>query len=101
MIKGMAHITGGGIPGNLPRAFPKGLTARIDKGSWKVPPIFTLIQKRGRVDDKEMYRVFNMGVGMMVICSAEDVSKMLAAVPKARPIGEMAKMRGEERVVIA
>jgi phosphoribosylformylglycinamidine cyclo-ligase len=101
MIKGMAHITGGGIAGNLPRVFPKGLTARIDKRSWKVPPIFTLIQKRGHVDDKEMYRVFNMGVGMIVICSPDDVNKIRAAIPKAWPIGEIVKMRGEERVVIA
>jgi phosphoribosylformylglycinamidine cyclo-ligase len=101
MIKGMAHITGGGIPGNLPRILPKGLAARIDKGSWKVPPIFTLIQKRGNVDDKEMYHVFNMGVGMLVVCSPDDVGKIIAAVPKAWLIGEMGRMRGEERVVIA
>jgi phosphoribosylformylglycinamidine cyclo-ligase len=97
----MAHITGGGIPGNLPRIFPKGLAARIDKASWKTPPIFSLIQKRGNVDDKEMYRVFNMGVGMMVVSSPEDAKKILATVPKAWPIGEMVRMRGEERVIIA
>jgi phosphoribosylformylglycinamidine cyclo-ligase len=97
----MAHITGGGIPGNLPRIFPKGLAANIDKRSWKIPPIFSLIQKRGNVDDKEMYRVFNMGVGMMVVCSPEDVKKILATVPKAWPIGEMGRVRGEERVIIA
>ncbi len=101
LIKGMAHITGGGIPGNLPRIFPKGLAAKIDKRSWKIPPIFPLIQKKGNVDDKEMYRVFNMGVGMMVVCSAEDVSQIIAAVPKAWVIGEMVRMYGEERVIIA
>ncbi len=101
LIKGMAHITGGGIPGNLPRIFPKGLAAKIDKRSWKIPPIFPLIQKKGNVDDREMYRVFNMGVGMMVVCSAEDVSKIIAAAPKAWIIGEMVKMYGEERVIIA
>ena len=101
LIKGMAHITGGGIPGNLPRIFPRGLEARIDKKSWKVPPIFTLIQKRGNVDDREMYRVFNMGVGMLVVCSPDDVDKIIAAIPKAWVIGEMGRMCGEERVVIA
>jgi phosphoribosylformylglycinamidine cyclo-ligase len=101
LIKGMAHITGGGIPGNLPRIFPKGLAANIDKSSWKIPPIFSLIQKRGNVEDKEMYHVFNMGVGMMVVCSPEDVKKILATVPKAWPIGEMVRMCGEERVIIA
>lgn len=101
LIKGIAHITGGGIPGNLPRIFPRGLAARIDRKSWKAPPIFTLIQKRGNVDDKEMYRVFNMGVGMLVVCAPEDVNKIIAAVPKAWVIGEMGRMRGEERVIIA
>jgi len=101
LTKGMAHITGGGIPGNLPRIFPRGLAARIDKGSWKIPPIFSLIQKRGNVDDNEMYRVFNMGVGMMVVCSPDNADKIKAAVTQAWAIGEMVKMRGEERVILA
>ena len=101
LVKGMAHITGGGIPGNLPRILPKGLAARINRRSWKVPAIFSLIQKKGSVDDKEMYHVFNMGVGMMVVCSPDDVSKMTAAVPKAWVIGEVVGMSGEERVIIA
>jgi len=100
LTKGMAHITGGGIPGNLPRIFPRGLAARIDKGSWKIPPIFSLIQKRGNVDDNEMYRVFNMGVGMMVVCSPDNADKIKAAVTQAWAIGEMVKMRGEERVIL-
>lgn len=100
MVKGMAHITGGGIPGNLPRIFPRGLAAQIDKSSWKAPAIFTLIQKRGSIEEKEMYRVFNMGVGMLVICAPSDVDKLLAAVPKSWVIGEMVKQRGEERVSI-
>jgi len=100
MVKGMAHITGGGIPGNLPRIFPRGLAAQIDKSSWKAPAIFTLIQKRGSIEEKEMYRVFNMGVGMLVICAPSDVDRLLAAVPKSWVIGEMVKQRGEERVSI-
>ena len=100
MVKGMAHITGGGIPGNLPRIFPRGLAAQIDKSSWKAPAIFTLIQKRGSIDEKEMYRVFNMGVGMLVICAPSNVDKLLAAVPKSWVIGEMVRQRGEERVSI-
>jgi len=101
LIKGLAHITGGGIPGNLPRIFPKGLGAEINKRSWKVPPIFALIQKKGNVDEKEMYRVFNMGVGMLVVCSPANVDKIKAAVPSARRIGEVIRVRGEERVIIA
>jgi len=100
MVKGMAHITGGGIPGNLPRIFPRGLAAQIDKSSWKAPAIFTLIQKRGSIEEKEMYRVFNMGVGMLVICAPSNVDKLLAAVPKSWVIGEMVRQRGEERVSI-
>jgi phosphoribosylformylglycinamidine cyclo-ligase len=100
-IKGMAHITGGGISGNLPRIFPKGLAAKIDKKSWKVPAIFSLIQKKGRVDEREMYRVFNMGVGMLVVCSPTHVDELLAAIPEAWVIGEMVKQRGEEQVIIA
>ena len=101
LIKGIAHITGGGIPGNLPRIFPRGLAARIEKRSWKVPTIFTLIQKKGNVDAKEMYRVFNMGLGMLLVCSPEDVNKIIAAVPKAWVVGEIGRVRGEERVIIA
>ena len=101
LIKGLAHITGGGIPGNLPRIFPKGLGARIDKKSWKVPPIFALIRKKGNVDEKEMYRVFNMGVGMLVVCSPSNVDKIKATVPGARLVGEVIRVRGEERVIIA
>ena len=100
VVKGMAHITGGGIPGNLPRIFPRGLAAQIDKSSWKAPAIFTLIQKRGSIEEKEMYRVFNMGVGMLVICAPSDVDKLLAAVPKSWVIGEIVKQRSEERVSI-
>jgi phosphoribosylformylglycinamidine cyclo-ligase len=100
LIKGLAHITGGGIPGNLPRIFPKGLGAEIDKKSWKVPPIFTLIQKKGNVDEREMYRVFNMGVGILAVCSPANVDKIKAAVPSARRIGEVIRVRGEERVII-
>lgn len=66
-IKGMAHITGGGMPENIPRILPKGLGVSINKGSWKIPPIFTLIQKLGSVLESEMYRTFNMGIGMVII----------------------------------
>lgn len=66
-IKGMAHITGGGIPGNLSRIIPSGLKAVIDKNSWEVPEIFRFLVKEGKLDDYEAYRAFNMGIGMIVI----------------------------------
>ena len=71
-IKGMAHITGGGLVDNVPRTLPEGLAVRFDSTKWDVPPIFNLIQRLGDVDRDEMYHVFNMGVGMVVICAPED-----------------------------
>jgi phosphoribosylformylglycinamidine cyclo-ligase len=73
-ISGMAHITGGGIPGNVPRVLPKGLRALIHRGSWPVPPIFSLIRKLGNVPEAEMQRTFNMGIGYVMIVSRRPVS---------------------------
>jgi len=87
-IKAMAHITGGGFPDNLPRVLPQGIGARIDRSAWAVPPLFRLIQQRGQVDANEMYRVFNMGIGMIVIVSPEAVAAARAAAPEAVVIGE-------------
>ena len=75
-IKGLAHITGGGILENLPRIFPKGTAARIEKGTWPVPPIFTLLAREGDVVEAEMYRVFNMGAGMLIVVPAADAARM-------------------------
>ncbi len=87
-VKAMAHITGGGFPDNLPRVLPEGVGVTLDRSAWKVPPIFHLIQQRGQVSDDEMYRVFNMGIGMVVIVAPEDVDVALAAVPGVTVIGE-------------
>jgi phosphoribosylformylglycinamidine cyclo-ligase len=87
-IKAMAHITGGGFSDNLPRVLPKGVGARLDKGAWEVPAIFELIRRRGRVDEAEMYHVFNMGIGLVVLVAPEDVEPALAALPEAHVIGE-------------
>jgi phosphoribosylformylglycinamidine cyclo-ligase len=81
-IHGLAHVTGGGIPGNLPRVLPKELGARIDTGSWEVPPLFRALQEGGNVTTREMFRVFNMGVGMIVLTpreTADSVADDLAA----------------------
>lgn len=67
VVTGMAHITGGGLPGNLNRALPEDLDAKIDLGAWEVPPIFRFLQSRGGVDEEEMYRVFNMGIGYCLV----------------------------------
>ncbi len=73
-IKGMAHITGGGITENIPRVLPAGLTAEIKKGSWTMPPLFTWLQAQGNVADLEMYKTFNCGIGMAVIVSKDQAA---------------------------
>ncbi|MFC1908147.1 phosphoribosylformylglycinamidine cyclo-ligase, partial [Chloroflexota bacterium] len=81
IIKGMAHITGGGLMGNVPRILPQRVVAQFCTRAWTIPPIFPLIQQRGNVDQQEMYRVFNMGIGMVVICSPENVDELTGALP--------------------
>ncbi len=98
-IKGSAHITGGGLIDNVPRVLAKGLAARFDSKSWAVPPIFNLIQKRGNVARDEMYHVFNMGIGMVIICSTDNVSRLTKALPESKVVGEVVKQKGA-RVVI-
>src|SRR5262249_8627741 len=71
--RALVHLTGGGFPGNIPRVLPKGLGAKVRRGSWDVPALFRLIQKGGNVADDEMFRTFNMGVGMIVIVGPEDL----------------------------
>ena len=100
LIKGMAHITGGGLPGNVPRILPDGVVVRFNSTKWEVPYIFKLIREKGEVDTKEMYRVFNMGIGMVLFCSPENVSKVTEKVPGARVIGDVVKQAGNSRVVI-
>ena len=99
-IKGLAHITGGGMPGNLPRILPKGLAAIIERGAWEAPPIFSLIQKKGDIDDQEMYRVFNMGICMAVVTAPGDAAMLIREIPGARLIGEVIKQKEGKRVVI-
>ena len=72
MIKGLAHITGGGLTDNIPRILPEGCAVEIDQGSWPVLPVFQLMQEIGNVSEIEMYRTFNMGVGMVIICSEKE-----------------------------
>ena len=93
-IKGMAHITGGGLPENVPRILPAGLGARFDTSAWQVPPIFPLIREAGRVETDEMYRVFNMGVGMVLACSPERADEVRRLVPDAVPAGEVVAGEG-------
>jgi len=103
VVHGMAHITGGGLSGNVPRVFPKGMTAVIEKKSWPVPPIFKWLQKAGDVPPKEMWSVFNMGIGFVMIVSpyfANHIAGMLeAAGETVYPIGRV--IRGDMEIVLA
>ena len=99
-IKGMAHITGGGLLGNVPRALPAGLAARLRPGSWDIHPIFPIIQSEGNVEQGEMFRVFNMGLGMVLACDPENVDEVRQAVPDARVVGEVVLHKDGERAVL-
>jgi phosphoribosylformylglycinamidine cyclo-ligase len=89
LIKGMAHITGGGFEENLPRMLPEGFGARLSRGSWPVPPIFPFIQRAGRIEDEEMHRVFNMGIGVVAAVGPEDALRFRSLVPEAIEIGRV------------
>ncbi|MCV0403105.1 MAG: phosphoribosylformylglycinamidine cyclo-ligase [Chloroflexi bacterium] len=101
-IGALAHITGGGWEGNLPRTLPAGLGVEVDTGSWTIPPIFTLIQSRGDIADEEMVRTFNVGIGMTAVVPVAHLAAALAAVPEARPVGRVVPIpEGEPRVRFA
>ena len=85
VVKGLAHITGGGITENLPRILPEGCAADVDLQSWSVPPIFRLLQARGSIARDEMFRAFNMGVGLVIVCAPRDAPRAI----------NMAAMAGE------
>ena len=97
LIKGLAHITGGGLIDNLPRILPANCDAVIDTKSWRVPSIFQILQKNGNVDAQEMYQVFNMGIGMVAIV-AERHARSAISILKAKRIGRIE--RGSGRTVL-
>ena len=98
-IKGLAHITGGGLIDNIPRLLQSDISARINKGSWATPPIFNLMQKLGNIEEREMCRVFNMGVGMAIFCSPAESENLLATLPEAKQIGMV--IEGNKEVIIS
>lgn len=99
-VKGMAHITGGGLPGNVVRVLGPETGARFDTSMWQVPALFELIQHKGGISRNEMYRVFNMGIGMTVFCDSADAGTFLEALPGAACIGEVVKTTGEDRIIL-
>ncbi len=103
-VKGFAHITGSGIPGNLPRCLPDGTRAVLDEKTWKRPAIFELIQKLGGVERQEMYDTFNMGLGLIAVVAKEDVATALATLTargvEASEVGRVEAGQGEATAVI-
>jgi len=101
LVRGMAHITGGGITENLPRILPRGTGALVDLASWTVPPLFEHLQRLGDVEQDEMLRTFNMGIGLIVVVPAEQVKKAKAILNRANErhcmIGRI--VRGERKVI--
>lgn len=88
-LRGLAHITGGGVTDNLPRILPENTSAAIQRGTWAEPPIFQLIQQIGEIDHDEMFHVFNMGLGMLVIVPAAQAAQALALESELRQVGEI------------
>ena len=98
MIKGLAHITGGGLIDNLPRILPKNCDAVIDTKSWRVPRIFQILQQNGKVSRAEMYQVFNMGIGMVAIVAERDARRATSMLG-AKRIGRIERGSGKTRLV--
>ncbi len=102
-LGGMAHITGGGITGNLPRVLPKGCKAVIHKKTWDIPPIFPFIKERGKLSEEEMFRTFNNGIGMVLIVRPKEVEDLLARLhslgEKAFIIGEVGRSKKQDETI--
>ncbi len=94
-LKGIVHITGGGFSGNVPRILPKTVRARIDPDAWPRPPLFTLLQRHAEIDDAEMLRVFNCGIGMMAVVPREEAQEV---IERLQALGERAYRIGEIEV---
>ena len=88
-VHGIAHITGGGYTENVPRILPEGVTAVFDTKAWPVLPLFTIIEQRGEISREEMYEVFNMGIGLVLMVSPDEADEVMAALPEALRIGEI------------
>jgi phosphoribosylformylglycinamidine cyclo-ligase len=97
LVHGLAHITGGGLPGNLPRMLPGHLAARLDPSHWPALPIFAVLAGLG-IPHEELYRTFNMGIGMVLACAAQEADQVLAAAAPAYRIGEVIAWHDAPRV---
>jgi phosphoribosylformylglycinamidine cyclo-ligase len=98
VIKGLAHITGGGLTDNIPRILPEGTAVKINKESWTTPPLFELLRRLGNVSESEMYRTFNVGLGMVIVCSPSDADRIASHLREFYRIGEV--VTGNREVLI-
>ena len=102
-IQGLAHITGGGLVDNVPRIMPAGACAVIDRDAWKIPPVFQFIQDKGKIDREEMFRVFNMGIGMVLFIRAREADRAIDFLKKQRAhpvvLGRVEKGRSRVKLI--
>ncbi|MEE8369440.1 MAG: phosphoribosylformylglycinamidine cyclo-ligase [Dehalococcoidia bacterium] len=94
LLKGIAHISGGGLPGNVPRMLPEALAARLDRSAWRPQPLFRLIQERGNIAEEEMYRTFNMGLGMVMAVAPENADAVRSQLRDALVVGQVLRGSG-------
>ena len=97
-LKAVVHVSGGGLPNNIPRLLPEGLMARVRLDAWEPQPIFSIIQKTGNIDNQEMYQVFNMGLGMVLICDHDAWASLQRSLPDTIVMGEVVKQEGDSQV---
>ena len=100
LVKAAAHITGGGLQENTPRALPEGLGATFDTAAWMLPPVFSVLQELSDIPRDEMFRVFNMGLGMVLVCDRPDAEAVMSEIGEARVVGEVVAAAEEGRVVL-
>ncbi|MBA2333501.1 MAG: phosphoribosylformylglycinamidine cyclo-ligase [Pyrinomonadaceae bacterium] len=99
LIKGLAHITGGGFLENIPRILPDGVSVEINRGTWQELPIFGMMQRLGNVDEKEMFRTFNMGIGMVVVCAQNQVKEIAGSLQQVFEIGKGKVGNGKVEII--
>lgn len=100
LVKGLAHITGGGLPGKMPSILPEEVAADFEVGSWPIPAIFDVIQREGKLSAKEMYSVFNMGLGMVAVCQEDNLAAIQGLVPDSAVVGRIVERQGEPQVIL-
>lgn len=100
LLNGLAHITGGGLPGKMPAVLPDDLTASFDTAAWTPPAIFAVLQREGNISDEEMFRVFNMGLGMVAICPEANVAAFREIIPESMVVGRVIRRDSDEQVLL-